>query len=70
MEPFKKCQKCGKVWERRDKFLEMDGLLPLGFQAHYSDGYKSIILFLHDIPECRTTLAIPIIKILDLIPRF
>jgi hypothetical protein len=70
MEPFKKCNRCGKIWESRDKFLELDDLLPLGYQTHYSDGFKSVILFLHDVPECRTTLAIPITNILDLIPGF
>ncbi len=68
MDAFKICRSCGKIWESRDEFLKLDGLIPLGFQAHFLDGNKSILLFHHDAPNCQTTLAVPVMLFKDLIP--
>lgn len=70
MKIFKACTKCGKVWKSCEDFLELKDLLPLGFQAHFLDGNKSVCLFQHQVPNCQTTLAVPVILFADVIPGF
>lgn len=69
-KPIKICQGCGKIWETLDDFLKLEDLIPIGFQAHFLDGDKSILLFHHDRPNCGTTLAIPVTEFAHLIPDF
>lgn len=70
MQSFKVCTKCGKVWQTREQFLELEELVPLGFQAHFLDGEKSILMFHHETAGCNTTLAIPLQEFVDLIPGY
>jgi hypothetical protein len=48
----------------------LENLTPLGFQAHFLDGSKSILLFHHNNTDCNTTVAIPLYEVLDLIPNY
>ncbi len=67
---FKKCQKCGKIWGTRDEFLDLTDLNPLGFQAHFTDGSKSILFFTHMSENCGTTISIPVFEFLDFFPAY
>ncbi len=70
MKKFKICQKCGKIWGSREEFLALDDLIPLGFQAHFLDGSKSVLLFEHEAANCGTTLAVAVTEMIDLFPEY
>lgn len=70
MHIFKKCRSCGKTWQTAEEFFTLKELTPLGFQAHFFDGSKSLLLFHHNTSTCQTTLAIPVKEIAYLIPGY
>ncbi len=59
-EPFKKCPNCGKIWKDRIKFLADSTVLLIGYQVHFKDPEKGLILFEHHISDCGTTMAVPV----------
>lgn len=70
MPVLKVCRKCGAVWNSVEQFLSSNEIVPLGFQAHFSDGDKSVLLFQHNTLGCNTTLALPVGEFSGLIPGY
>jgi len=70
MQIFKECGNCGTTWQTAEAFFSPEELTPLGFQAHFFDGSKSLLLFHHHTNECQTTLAIRIKDVAHLIPGY
>jgi len=64
--PFKKCANCRKVWKERNKFLSDPYVLLLGYQAHFKDPDKGLILFSHHTDDCGTTFSIRVGEFEDL----
>ena len=67
---YKRCQNCGIEWQNRNLFLADPDVYPLGFQPHFNDDVKGIVIFHHQVSNCLTTMAIPLAEFFDLIPGF
>ena len=61
---FKICPHCGKTWPDRDVFLEDPGLEVIGYQVDFEAIERGLFLFNHH--DCKTTLAIPAARFMDL----
>ena len=55
MSAFKKCGKCGFIWEDRTRFLADPSVEIIGYQANFDELTAGLFLFNH---SCGTTLAI------------
>jgi len=60
---FKKCQNCGRVWRRREDFLEDPEIRTVGYQVNRQRLLNGLFYFHH---ECFTTLAIEVRHFRDL----
>jgi hypothetical protein len=53
---FKKCPKCGKIWQDREEFLGDPNVVIKGYQANFDNLKQGLFLFDH--LTCLTTLSI------------
>ena len=55
---FKKCTCCGHTWTTREDFLSDPMIEIIGYQVRFDNLKLGFFLFLHNVPECGTTLTI------------
>ena len=65
-ETFKGCPRCHTEWSDRDTFLRDPGMDLIGYQPFFEDLEAGFLMFNHDVPWCKTTVAIPVAEFSDL----
>ena len=65
-DPFKICTLCGHTWNLRADFLSDPDVVLKGYQANFEVLSEGLFLFNHDVPNCRTALAIDVASLADL----
>jgi hypothetical protein len=65
-EPFKVCSLCGHVWPSRGDFLSDPDIVLDGYQADFDVLLEGFFIFIHDLPACRTALAVDVGPLRDL----
>ncbi len=66
MNNFKTCPLCQKIWETREEFLNDPEVEIVGYQMHFRELKKGLLLFNH---SCNSTLGIKASAFLDLYPE-
>ena len=63
---FKICPNCEYIWQDRDDFLGDPNVTIMGYMANFWQVKKGILLFMHDVNDCRTTMGKKISSFIDL----
>jgi len=58
-EPFKTCPLCGERWWSLADFVQDRRLRVGGYSAFFDDPGQGLIFVTHQLPGCRTTMALP-----------
>lgn len=66
MSAFKTCTSCDKQWATRDDLLDDPDVVLAGFQPAGRDTMEGYVLFNHDKPDCRSTIALDSGSLLDM----
>ncbi len=63
---FKQCTMCGTQWATLSEFVLDPDLVVNGYQAHFEFPERGLAIVTHAVPDCGTTLAIPVHKLRSL----
>ena len=56
---FKRCTTCRHPWRSREGFLSDPAIVLIGYQVSFQELTAGLFLFVHNAPDCLTTIAMP-----------